>query len=36
MQFEMLLDELTDAEVKILTTTVQALLDTRINSKGEN
>ena len=37
MQFETLLDELTDAEIKILTaTTAQALLDARTNSEGEN
>ena len=36
MQFETLLDELTDAEIKILTATAQALLDARADSEGEN
>ena len=36
MQFETLLDELTDAEIKILTTTAQAILDARADSEGEN
>ena len=36
MQFETLLDELTDAEIKILTATAQALLDARLDSEGEN
>ena len=36
MQFDILLDELTDAEIKILTATAQALLDTRTDSEGEN
>ena len=36
MQFETLLDELTDAEIKILTATAQALLDARTDSEGEN
>ena len=36
MQFETLLDELTDAEIKILTVTAQALLDARTDSEGEN
>lgn len=35
-QFEMLLDELTDAEIKILTATAQAILDARADSEGEN
>lgn len=35
-QFEILLDELTDAEIKILTTTAQAILDARADSEGEN
>ena len=35
-QFEILLDELTDAEIKILTATAQALLDARADSEGEN
>ncbi|HJI15967.1 MAG TPA: helix-turn-helix transcriptional regulator [Oscillospiraceae bacterium] len=36
MQFEVLLDELTDAEIKILTATAQALLDARTDNEGEN
>ena len=32
MQFETLLDELTDAEIKILTATAQALLDARTDN----
>lgn len=36
MQFETLLDELTDAEIKILTATAQALLDARTDNEGEN
>ena len=36
MQFETLLDELTDAEIKILTATAQAILDARADSEGEN
>ena len=36
MQFDILLDELTDAEIKILTATAQALLDARTDSEGEN
>ena len=36
MQFDILLDELTDAEIKILTATAQALLDARADSEGEN
>ena len=36
MQFETLLDELTDSEIKILTATAQALLDARSDSGGEN
>ena len=36
MQFETLLDELTDAEIKILTAMAQALLDARTDSEGEN
>ena len=36
MQFETLLDELTDAEIKILMATAQALLDARADSGGEN
>mgnify|MGYP003245793535 CR=1 FL=1 len=36
MQFETLLDELTDTEIKILTATAQALLDARADSEGEN
>lgn len=36
MQFEVLLDELTDAEIKILTATAQALLGARTNNEGEN
>ena len=36
MQFDILMDELTDAEIKILTTTAQALLDARTDSEGEN
>jgi len=36
MQFETLLDELTDSEIKILTATAQALLDARLDSEGEN
>ena len=36
MQFETLLDELTDVEIKILTATAQALLDARADSDGEN
>lgn len=35
-QFEILLDELTDAEIKILTATAQAILDARADSEGEN
>ena len=35
-QFEILLDELTDAEIKILTVTAQAILDARADSEGEN
>ena len=35
MQFEVLLDELTDAEIKILTATAQALLDARTDNEGE-
>lgn len=35
-QFEILLDELTDAEIKILTATAQAILDARSDSEGEN
>lgn len=34
-QFEILLDELTDAEIKILTATAQAILDARADSEGE-
>ena len=33
-QFETLLDELTDAEIKILTATAQALLDARSGQRG--
>ena len=33
MQFETLLDELTDAEIKILTATAQALLDARTDNE---
>lgn len=36
MQFDVLLDELTDAEIKILTATAQALLDARTDGEGEN
>ena len=36
MQFDILLDELTDAEIKILTATAQAVLDTGTDSEGEN
>ena len=36
LQFDILLDELTDAEIKILTATAQALLDARLDSEGEN
>ena len=36
MQFDVLLDELTDAEIKILTATAQALLDARTSNEGEN
>ena len=36
MEFETLLDELTDAEIKILTATAQALLDARTDNEGEN
>ena len=36
MQFDVLLDELTDTEIKILTATAQALLDARTDSEGEN
>ena len=35
-QFEILLDELTDAEIKILTAPAQAILDARADSEGEN
>ena len=35
-RFEILLDELTDAEIKILTATAQAILDARADSEGEN
>ena len=35
MQFETLLDELSDAEIKILTATAQALLDTRTDNETE-
>ena len=35
-QIEILLDELTDAEIKILTATAQAILDARADSEGEN
>ena len=35
-QFEILLDELTDAEIKFLTATAQAILDARADSEGEN
>ena len=35
-QFEILLDELTDAEIEILTATAQAILDARADSEGEN
>lgn len=35
-QFEILLDELTDAEIKILTATAQAILDARADSEGVN
>ena len=35
-QFEILLDELTDAEIKLLTATAQAILDARADSEGEN
>ena len=36
MQFDILLDELTDAEIKIITATAQALLDARTDSEEEN
>ena len=36
MQFEVLLDELMDAEIKILTATAQALLDARTDNEGED
>ena len=36
MQFETLLDEQTDAEIKILTAAAQALSDVRTDSAGEN
>ena len=36
MQFDTLLDELTDVEIKIHTATAQALMDTRTDSEGEN
>ena len=36
MQFDILLDELTDTEIKILTATAQALLDARTDSEEEN
>jgi len=35
MQFGILLDELTDAEIKILTATAQALLDARADNETE-
>lgn len=35
MQFDILLDELTDAEIKILTATAQALLDARADNETE-
>ena len=35
MQFETLLDELTDAEIKILTATAQAILDARAENETE-
>ena len=35
-QFEILLDELTDAEIKLLTATAQAILDARADSEGGN
>ena len=35
MQFDVRLDELTDAEIKILTATAQALLDARADNETE-
>ena len=35
-QFETLLDELTDAEIKVLTATAQALRDTQADGKEDN